>query len=96
LSLQHPESSIKELYSCREEQLEELSEDLEERFAELNEILKEKASRDDIKKIEQLKPAQTWNSKFWDKANKGAIGRDPKTGLNFWNSITDCGLSDTP
>ena len=49
-----------------------MSEDLEERFAELNEILKEKASRDDIKKLERLKPAQTWSSKFWDKADKGA------------------------
>jgi len=42
------------------------------RFAELNEILKEKASRDNIKKLEQLKHTGTWKSKFWDKADKGA------------------------
>lgn len=72
LSLQYPESSLKELYSCREEQLNELSEDLVDRFAELNKILKGKASRDDIKKLERLKPAETWSSKFWDKADKGA------------------------
>ena len=69
----YPNSSLKELYSSQEGQLQELSENIDNRFVELNELLKEKASREDIKKLEQIKPAETWSSKFWDKADKGAI-----------------------
>ena len=72
LSELHPESSLRELFSCQEAQLDELSKDLEDRFAELKEILKEKASKNDIKKMEQIKPAETWRSKIWFKADKGA------------------------
>ena len=75
-NLQHPESSLKELYSCREEQLEELSRDLDDRFAELKVVLMGKASKDDFKNVlselEKLKPAETWNSKVWNLADKGA------------------------
>jgi hypothetical protein len=76
ISLQHPNRSLKELYSCREEQLQELNRDMDARFAELKALLKEKASTDDVKKIlgafERLEPSDTWNSKFWDLADKGA------------------------
>lgn len=75
-SLQHPEASLKELYSCREEQLQELSRDLDNRFTELRTILKGKASTGDVKmildKLDQLKPVETWNTKVWNLADKGA------------------------
>ena len=67
MSLQHPNVNLKELYSCREEQLQELSRDMDDRFAELKDILKDKASTDDAKKILDAfgRPSDTWNSKFW-------------------------------
>jgi hypothetical protein len=68
----YPNASLRELYSCNEEQLQDLSRDVDNRFVELNEILKKKASTDDIKKLERLKPAETWSSKLWDRADKGA------------------------
>jgi len=72
----HPESSLEELYSCREEQLQELSKDLDDRFAELKSVLERKASTDEVKiildKLELLKPAETWNSKIWNMTDKGA------------------------
>jgi hypothetical protein len=67
----YPNTSLRELYSCNEEKLQELGKDVDDRFAELNEILK-KVSTDDFKKLERLKPAETWVSKLWDRADKGA------------------------
>jgi HEAT repeat protein len=76
ISTLYPNLSPKELYSCREEQLQELSKDLDIRFAELKNILKEKSSTDDIKiildKLDRLKPVESRDSKAWNIADKGA------------------------
>jgi HEAT repeat protein len=75
-SQKHTESSLRDLYSCRDEQLQELSKDLEDRFAELKDVLTKKASIDDVKmildKLDRLKPMETWNSNAWNLADKGA------------------------
>jgi hypothetical protein len=76
IALQHPNSSLKELYSCREEQLLELSRDMDNRFSELKDVIGGKTSADDIKmildKLEKLKPVETRTSKVWNVADKGA------------------------
>ena len=77
IALQSQNSSLKELYSSREERLQELSVDLDNRFSEIKAILVDKPSTSEIKiildKLEQLKPAEAFNSRFWNVADKGAI-----------------------
>jgi hypothetical protein len=76
IALPHPNSILKDLYSGREDQLQGMSRDLDNRFSEIKEILDGKPSTAGIKKIldmlEQLKPAETFNSKAWNAADKGA------------------------
>jgi HEAT repeat protein len=76
IALQSQNSSLKDLYSSREDKLQELSKDLDNRLSEIKEILNGKPSTDEIKKIldklAQLKPAETFNSKAWNAADKGA------------------------
>ena len=73
LALQYPHSSLKE----REKLLQVLSTDMGERFSELKVLLTGKPSKDGIQmvldKLEQLKPHETWDSKFWNRADKVAI-----------------------
>jgi len=74
IAVRHPNSSLKEIYSCREEQLQDLSRGLEERFAELKDLLKETTLENDVKvilnKLDLLKPVESWNSKAWNLADK--------------------------
>ncbi len=77
LALQDPQSSL----IGQETLLKELRTDMNNRFSELKELLlteaSNRASNDDIKKVldelEHLKPPVTWDSKFWNYADKGAI-----------------------
>jgi hypothetical protein len=49
---------------------------MDNRFSELGDILKGKSSTNDVKvildKLEQFKPAGTWNSKLWNLTDQGA------------------------
>ena len=76
IASRYPNSNLKEIYSCHEMQLHELSSDIDDRFAELEDILKGKASTNDIRMVldkwDELRPVETWDSRFWNLADKGA------------------------